>query len=196
MLKEQALQNASNRLATSIVHLNDKRIEARFVAPILTEFLGEQIRLLKTTLKEIEKTRLLEEQVDHTSEFENLTQFIYLNLEPSVRKIQYQAAKLEFIEELFFIVNKQQPDLDLDIAYATFSDLRQELYNTCEEYFQPLEEDTSTYVETLRISIFNVNSFLVQLSSGMDLARTQPIFIKEMLAKIISELTALSLALG
>ena len=112
-----------------------------------------------------------------------------------MRKIQYQAAKLEFIEELFFIVNRHKPDLETELFYDTFSTLRQDLYDTCGICFHPLKKDTATYIAALKTAILSTSVLLSQSSSGLNSTETQTVFLKEMLTGIISELTALSLNL-
>ena len=78
-----------------------------------------------------------------------------MNLTKTVRRIQYQTAKLEVIEFLFWHGKNNQPSLETEMAHNMVSILRQNLFSASEA--------------CLNASLDTVQSYVVSLQDTLDL---------------------------
>jgi hypothetical protein len=113
-----------------------------------------------------------------------------------VRKIQYQTAKLEVIEFMFWHGKNNQPSLEADIAHNMICTLRQNLFNASESYLDASLDTLHSYVASLQETLISAINFLVQMNSGLTSTEVEFIFLKELFTNIISELVNLNIELS
>ncbi len=119
-----------------------------------------------------------------------------MHLTQTVRRIQYQAAKLEVIELLYLHEKNQQPSLDVEVAHNIISTLRQQLFTASEACFDVPLDATQSCVHSLQSTVVSATNFLVKMSSGLTSTETHVVFWKEVFTSIISELVALNAELN
>lgn len=119
-----------------------------------------------------------------------------MNLTRTVRRIQYQTAKLEVIEFLFWHGKNNQPSLETEIAYNMVSTLRQNLFNSSEVCLDASLDTVQSYTISLQNTLASATSFLIQMNSGLTSTEMQVVFLKELFTNIISELVTLNAELG
>lgn len=119
-----------------------------------------------------------------------------MNLTKTARRIQYQTAKLEVVEFLFWHGKNNQPSLETDMAYNMVSTLRKNLFNASEVCLDASLDTVQLYVTSLQNTLVGATNFLIQMNSGLTSTEMQVIFLKELFTDIISELVALNGELG
>ena len=119
-----------------------------------------------------------------------------MNLTKIIRKIQYQTAKLEVIEILFWYGKNDQPSLETEMAYNVISTLRQNLFNTSEACFESSLDTVKSHVASLQNTLIGANNLLAQMSSGLTSTEMQVVFLKNLLDNIFSELVDLQAELS
>lgn len=119
-----------------------------------------------------------------------------MTLTKTVRGIQYQIAKLEVIELLFWHGKNYQPSLDTEMAYNIMFTLRQKLFSDSEACFDAPSDVVQSYIASLQSTIISANNFLVQTNSGLSSTEIQVLFLKKLFTNIISELIALNTELS
>lgn len=122
-----------------------------------------------------------------------MARVIRMRLNATVRKIQYQAARLEVIARLFNLGKTVEPSLQAEITHNTFVVIQEKLYDTCEQCFQ-----TSSFaeLEQLKVVLFNtvlsVSSILTPWANQLSTADPYTLLIKELVLDIAAQLTAAS----
>ncbi|MEM4380467.1 MAG: hypothetical protein QXL01_07300 [Thermoplasmatales archaeon] len=114
----------------------------------------------------------------------------------TVRRIQYQTAKLEVIEFLFWHGKNNQPSLETEMAYNMVSTLRQNLFNASEACLDASLDTVQLYVASLQDTLVGATNFLTQMSSGLTSTEMQVVFLKELFNNIVSELITLNAELS
>jgi hypothetical protein len=116
-----------------------------------------------------------------------------MGLNTIVRKAQYQAARLEVIEQLFETFKIQQPSLQAEIAHNTVSTIRKSLYDACEKCFEASSgnelRQSSAALLTMVLSVSNMLTSWANQTPSPD---AYSLFIKEILLNIAADLIALS----
>lgn len=119
-----------------------------------------------------------------------------MDLAKTLRGIQYQTAKLEVIELMFWSGKNSQPSLEAEVAYNTVSSIRQNLFSASESCFDASLESMSSHVASLQDTLVSANNFLIQMSSGSTSTDAQVIFVKELFNSIVMELVKLNTELS
>lgn len=119
-----------------------------------------------------------------------------MNLTKTVCRIQYQTAKLEVIEFLFWHGKNNQPSLETEMAHNMVSTIRQNLFNAAEVCLDASLDTVQSYVTSLQNTLVGATNFLIQMNSGLTSTDMQVIFLKELFTNIISELVALNAELS
>jgi hypothetical protein len=101
-----------------------------------------------------------------------------MNLTKTVRRIQYQTAKLEVIEFLFWHGKNNQPSLETEMAYNMISTLRQNLFNASEVCLDASLDTVQSYVTSLQKTLVGATNFLIQMNSGLTSTEMQVVFFK------------------
>jgi hypothetical protein len=202
-LNQKALSNASTVVARSICELGNIEVKLIYTDPSSAKLLSNQINRLKIGLKEVEKARILQEEDDQRKaslirvlEYPSSSSYFFTTeLSVNVREIQCQAAKLEVLEMLYSVAKRQEPSLEVELAYNMISTLRQSLHAACESCFEAFDDDEEPPVADLKSTVTSVSSFLSQTISGFTSGEPQVLFLKEMLIDIVSKLVRLNSAL-
>ncbi|NJO79195.1 MAG: hypothetical protein HC827_12180 [Cyanobacteria bacterium RM1_2_2] len=113
-----------------------------------------------------------------------------MSLIKTVRKVQYQTAKIEVLELLFWHGKASQPSLETELAHSMFSTFRQKLFCDSEACLDA--PSNSSLILALQNTIVGVHNFLVQMNSGLTSTETQVLFLKKLLTSIASELVGLN----
>lgn len=119
-----------------------------------------------------------------------------MNLTKTVRRIQYQTAKLEVIEFLFWHGKNNQPSLETEMAYNMVFTLRQNLFNASEVCLDASLDTVQSNVTSLQNTLVGATNFLIQMNSGLTSTEMQVVFLKELFTNIISELVSLNAELS
>jgi hypothetical protein len=116
-----------------------------------------------------------------------------MGLSVAVRKIQYQAAKLEVIESLLKLGKTTHPSLEAEITHNSFVIIQKNLYDTCEQCFQ-----TSSFRELERLRgvlldmVYSTNNILIPWANQLSSADPYTLLIKELVLDIAAQLIAAS----
>ena len=113
-----------------------------------------------------------------------------MNLNRTVYQIQYQTAKLEVIESLFWHGRNDQPSSES--VYNFISDLRQNLFNASEDCLDISLDVSAPYLNSLQVALTKTINLLTQMNNELDPTDSQIIFLKELFTDIVSELISLN----
>jgi hypothetical protein len=115
-----------------------------------------------------------------------------MKLSKTVNQIQYQVAKLEVLELLFALKDRQGGSLDVRLAHSMMSTLRRTLAESCDTCLAASIDELDQHRSRLQGTIESVNSYLGQMAGGLPPADPQALFVKEVIVRVISELLTLS----
>jgi acyl carrier protein len=113
-----------------------------------------------------------------------------------VRNIQYQIAKIEVIELLYWHNKNNNPGLDAEIIHNLFATVRQNLFDNSEACLTANPEALAFCIDSLRNSIITTNKVLFQTNSNLNASDIRVIFLKDLLNKIAEELINSNAALS
>lgn len=119
-----------------------------------------------------------------------------MNLTKIVRRIQYQTAKLEVIEFLFWHGKNNQPSLEIEMAHNMLSTLRLNLFSASEDCLNASLDTMQAYVASLKDTLVGATNFLTQMNSSLTSTEMQVVFLKELFTNIIAELVTLNAELS
>jgi hypothetical protein len=119
-----------------------------------------------------------------------------MNLTKTACKVQYQTAKIEVIELLFWYGKNNEPSLETEMAHNMISTLRQNLFNASEVCLDASPDTVQSHATSLKNALVSATNFLIQMSSGFTSADMQVVFLKELFTNIVSELVSLNAELS
>lgn len=111
-----------------------------------------------------------------------------MHINTVLRKIQYQIARIEVIELLFWHGKNNRPSMETELAHNMIFTLRQNLFNRSEACFDSSLDSAVSFQVDLNSAI----NLLIKMNHGLDPSNQDVIFLKDLLIKIISDLSSLS----
>lgn len=119
-----------------------------------------------------------------------------MNLLKIVRNIQYQTAKIEVIELLFYREKSDDSSLTTKINYNLVSTLRQHLFDASEACFDATPETLPSCIATLQDTLSSAREFLAKINTDSISLQIQFPILKGLIADILTELNQLNTALN
>jgi acyl carrier protein len=126
---------------------------------------------------------------------DQLSELIYKAVTEKIRKIQYQAAKIEVLESMCKLGDGVQSPASKKL-YDELSIVRKKLFETAEECLNSDPECIQIYIPEVKKAITGANEFLLQVTSSVQSQESGTLFIKDLMTDIISELIKSNLFLS